>query len=159
LETNPVIQLSEPNFDLLAAIKKEIKASPLVWEYQYIEGHQDDHKAFSELEKWSQMNVEANALAKGLIPIAKTSPRHFCIPNEPWSIWFSSKKLLQLQTQIYDIVYSPEARAYWQEKDKTAQIVTDIVDWRGIGTALNSLPRSRQHFITKFTVGMCGVGK
>jgi len=122
LETNPVIQLSEPNFDLLAAIKKEIKASPLVWEYQYIEGHQDDHKASSELEKWSQMNVEADALAKGLIPIAKTSPRHFCIPNEPWSIWFSSKKLLQLQTQIYDIVHSPEARAYWQEKDKIPRL-------------------------------------
>ncbi len=34
-----------------------------------------------------------------------------------------------------------------------------MVNWGAIGEALKGMPRAQQHFITKKTVGICGVGK
>jgi hypothetical protein len=34
-----------------------------------------------------------------------------------------------------------------------------VVNWGAIGEALKGMPRAQQHFITKKTVGICGVGK
>ncbi len=64
-----------------------------------------------------------------------------------------------IQTSIYEIVHSAEARAYWEQKEKIVNPLFDWVQWDAVGQAMQSTPRTRRVFVSKHTVGMCGVGK
>jgi|NOAtaT_6_FD_contig_81_301931_length_1652_multi_2_in_0_out_0_1 hypothetical protein len=86
------IQPNIHSYDLIAAIRRELQKSPIIWNTQHIEGHQDDQTNISQLVKAGQLNVEADLLAKSMIPIAKAQPRHLKIPSEPWSVWQGNKK-------------------------------------------------------------------
>lgn len=86
----------------------------------------DDHELFKALDPWGQLNVEADLLAKSLIPTAKVLPRNQSIPSELWQLWFASKKLLDIQSQIYDIVHSSkDSQKYWCTKGK---VNTNTID-------------------------------
>jgi hypothetical protein len=92
-------------------------------------------------------------MAKSFIEIAKIRPRHHLLKNEPWSLWCRYQKLTKnLSSTIYDIVHSEEARSYWITKEKTEGHLVDYV-------AMKSTELTKGIFITKHTVGMCGVEK
>jgi hypothetical protein len=52
------------DYDLLKYLRKKIKKSPLTWTRLWVEGHQDDQLQFEDLDRWSQLDVECNGLAK-----------------------------------------------------------------------------------------------
>jgi len=157
--TEDAIQPDDPCFDILTAIKRELNLSCTHWSHRHREGHQDDYQALEALDIWWQLNVEADAEAKGLIPVAKLCPRHYAIPSEAWSLWLGAKKIHNAHCTIYDIVHSPPVRAYWETKDKCDKEVLPTVDWDGIRVALRGIPKCQQHFLSKLAVGLCGVGK
>jgi hypothetical protein len=49
--------------------------------------------------------------------------------------------------------------ACWENKGKTQNNNVDFIPWCTIGKALQGMPKAKKWFITKQTVGMCGVGK
>jgi hypothetical protein len=52
----------QASFDLLTDIRNKIKASPLVWTFDWVEGHQDDrHGTF---DFWGELNDVCDSLAK-----------------------------------------------------------------------------------------------
>jgi hypothetical protein len=53
----------------------------------------------------------------------------------------------------------PQAKEYWKQKGKAPEETIEAVSWSAIGEALKGMPRAGHHFITKQTVGICGVGK
>lgn len=58
------VRAKDKHFDILQAIKqceKIIKASVI---YRHVKGHQDDTKDFNQLDRWAQLNVMADAMAK-----------------------------------------------------------------------------------------------
>jgi hypothetical protein len=112
-----------------------------------------------EFNRWSQLNVEADELAKAMIPQAQAATRQYRIPNEQWSVWLDNRKILKIQDHLYFAVHAKQARKYWVDKEKSAMPAVDYVDWECISGAMKTLPRTNQHFISKFTVGMSGVGK
>jgi hypothetical protein len=103
--------------------------------------------------------VEADLLAKSMIPIAKVQPRHLKIPLEPWSVWQGHNKIKHFSKDIYNIAHAPQAKEHWKQKGKASEETIKVVNWGAIGEALKGMPRARQHFITKQTVEICGVGK
>lgn len=129
------------------------------WTYKHVAGHQDDVMEAERLHRWAKLNVETNAMAKRFMAIAKTLPRHYCITNKPWSLWHQDQKLVRVAQKIYKIVHDKEAINYWQEKEKIPKEAMDFVNWESINTAMKLVPHSSRWFITKHTVGMCGVGK
>jgi hypothetical protein len=98
-------------------------------------------------------------LAKDFMREAKAQPRHFEIQSEPWSLWFREEKLSRkFSKSPYDLVHVKEARLYWESRN-IPPTTFDSVHWEAVGQALQNSPRSKRIFITKHTVGMCGVGK
>jgi hypothetical protein len=64
-----------------------------------------------------------------------------------------------ISSTLYGIVHSEEARSYWEDKEKIAEASLDYVNWDAIGSAMKSTKLPKRLFISKQTVGMCGVGK
>jgi hypothetical protein len=155
-----LLHIDEPDFDLIAAIKHQWRYSPILWKVRHVRGHQDKHTAINNLDRWSRLNVEMDQLAKAYIEVAKVRPRHFSISGEPWSIWIENKKITKdIASTIYEIAHVDQIKQYWINKDKVSAEKFSAINWKAIGKAMEQSTRSRRVFISKHTVGMCGVGK
>lgn len=89
------------------------------WLANHIERHKDEEKAAEDLNKWARLNIEMDSLAKQHIAVAKQRPRHFCIKHELWAVWTANTKLVKdLNTNIYNLVHSEEAKQYWIGKQR-----------------------------------------
>jgi hypothetical protein len=155
-----ILQLEDPNYDLIAAIKHQWHYSPLLWKIQHVKGHQDDHTAIQQLDRWGQLNVEMDLLAKAYIPFAKNQPRHYTILGEPWSIWVGGKKIVKdIAETLYEIAHVESVKQYWISKDRVTTDSFSEIHWDAMKKAMLQSPRSRCTFASKHTVGMCGAGK
>jgi len=155
-----LIRIEDANHDLLQAIRFLWASSPLQWKFRHVRGHQDDHVAASDLDRWAKLNIEMDATAKQHMTIARRSPRHFMVGSEPWSIWHQGKKITaDFSNTVYDLVHSDEAKEYWRRKDDLQPEAVKEVSWEAIGKAMQETKRPRRVFISKHTCGMCGVGK
>lgn len=147
-----------PSFDILAAIHSIRRVCLIKWTTLHIKGHQDDHKEVKELDRWGQLNVEADSLAKSAIPCAKASNWHYIVPEEPCSVWYGGLKIQNVRDKVHDIIHSAAGRTYWANRDKFLKDTGSFIHWEAIGRALKGLPRARRDFVIKFCVGMMGVG-
>ena len=77
----------------------------------------------------------------------------------PWYVGHDGKRVSNLSSHLYEIVHLPAAFTFWKIKDKANGTPLEFINWESIGKAFSALPRTRQHFVCKHTVGMCGVGK
>ncbi len=99
-----ILQIEDPNYDLIAAIKHWWLYSLLLWKIRHVKGHQDDHVEVQQLDRWSQLNVEMDLLAKVHINFAKSQHRHCSFIGEPWSLWIGGKKIVNnLADTLYEI--------------------------------------------------------
>jgi len=120
-------KVDEPCYDLLVATHKLLSQSTIQWDTRHIDSHQDEHKRWEDIDFGGRLNIEADALVKSHIPVARLAPRHYAIADEPWSIWFHVRKIAKIEEEIYDIVHAPRARNYWENKDKTLNHNIDYI--------------------------------
>ena len=97
--------IDTPIYDILSAIHNARILCPVEWTTLHIKGHQDDDLSYDHLDRWGQLNVEADALAKAVLSSGQGYVCHYLVPFEPWSVWFKGKKLSQLSKQIYCIIH------------------------------------------------------
>ncbi len=60
------ISPNHTNFDLMTAIRHQVRTIPTMWEARNIFGHQDDNP-FHPLDRWAKLNVEVDHLAKAYL--------------------------------------------------------------------------------------------
>ncbi|CAJ1955438.1 unnamed protein product [Cylindrotheca closterium] len=80
--------------------------------------------------------------------------------SEPCAIYIDNKKVSCLALELVDkAVVLPELMEYWAAKGRLAPETFPLVDWPIVHQAMKPLKPAKQRFITKHTVGMCGVSK
>ncbi len=155
-----ILQLDDPNYDLIVAIKHQWLYSPLLWKITHVKGQQDNYVAVRQLDRWGQLKVEMDLLAKACINFAKSQPRHYTILGESWSLWVGGKKIVKdIAETIYEITHVESVKQYWLSKDRVTSESFSEIHWDAMKKAMLQSPRSRRTFISKHTAGMCGVGK
>ena len=55
---------SRKHYDIILAIQKAIEISPITWNFVHLKGHQDKYISYSQLDRWAQLNVLVDTLAK-----------------------------------------------------------------------------------------------
>jgi hypothetical protein len=148
-----------PSFNLIMAIHRIRQRTPISWNPLHVAGHQDDHARFEDLDRISQLNVEADSLAKSFISTARLHPRFYDLKEEPWSIYYDGCKLLTFPKEIYNIIHFAEAFQYWGAREKIDPALLIFVQWGVITAAMKGMERSNCLYLSKHTMGMCGVGK
>jgi hypothetical protein len=153
----------QADYDLLKDIRKKIKRSPLQWTGRWVEGHQDDQVELDEMDRWSQLNVETDGLAKEYWN--DCMERDNWLPNkgftdEGWSVWVEGKKLTKVDKHaLYDYAFSSRTKAYWSKNHHlTAELITSI-NWDACQQSLKKLPFGKRRWLLKHATGFCGVGK
>ncbi len=61
--------------------------------------------------------------------------------------------------EIYNIIHSAEAFQFWGAREKIDPALLIFVHWEAIAAAMKGMERSKCLYLSKHTMGMCGVGK
>jgi hypothetical protein len=157
------LKADQVDFDLLQDIRAKIKHSPLVWHWRWIEGHQDDKTPFEALDRWAQLNVICDGLAKAFWNNCVSS--HSWLPNhafgdENWSVWIDGKKLSRLdKTKLYAYTFSARTKRYWHRKHSLNPELIKAINWDACPEAMFKVTFGKRRWLLKHATGFCGVGK
>ena len=152
------------DFDLLKLIRHLIDVLPIRIEWHWVEGHQDDHKPWEELDHWAQHNILMDNLAKSYwVYCNRTSKRPFRkkLEGEGCALFWNQRKLSHFNiTEIYDEYYGDVTGDYWINKRKQLKDTTiHTIDWSMLQKATHQLPFQRRLWLSQHLVGMMGVNK
>jgi hypothetical protein len=80
---------SQPQFDLVHSCRLMLQTSNVQWASRHVTAHQDDHVSYDELDRWGQLNVDMDSLAKRHRAHIEDERRPtFGLPSTlDWSIW------------------------------------------------------------------------
>jgi hypothetical protein len=105
-----------PDYDLLQHVRGKIRVSPLTITFRWITSNQDKLKSVSQLDRWDQLNVECDGLAKSYwnTALARLWPGSLHFGHKKWSLWIEGRKLSKVEkARVYEHTYAPLTKAYW----------------------------------------------
>jgi hypothetical protein len=128
-----------------------------------VEGHQDDITRFEDLDRWGQLNLECDGLAKEHWNACTKSeawgPNHG-FADESWSVWIKGKKLTKIDKQaMCDHTFSQRSKDCWSRKHHLTHEMIANINWEACKISLNKLPFGERRWLLKHATGFCGVGK
>ena len=162
---HPITDNNRKHYDLILALKKAIDISPLTWTFAHLKGHQDKHTSFSQLDRWAQLNVLVDTLAKqeatriinrgrqgDNIPVPYNTCR-ISFPNQSGTNEPISSHLCETLTRR---IQTTQLCEYWKEKKKIGHNTSEKVDWEILAKSAGTY--SRWKWLAKHVSGICGVG-
>ena len=156
---NRWLRAGTAHLDLISAIRKKVRDSPIQWKFRHVRGHQDDYA--QQLDRWELLNVEMDTLAKEYWHRATTNSwkASQSIAGEPWSVWRGKAKFVApIRQEVYSHIHSPQIHAYWLSRNRYTPGTKDQIDWDAIGAAMNKSTITHRHWVTKHISGWCSVG-
>jgi hypothetical protein len=153
----------QADYDLLKDLRTKIHLSSVTWTGRWVEGHQDDQLQFEALDRWSQLNVESDGLAKeywNSCTIDDSWLPNNGFADKGWSVWIEGKKLTKVDKhQLYDHVFANRTKAYWIRKHSIKKELITNINWDACQQSLKQLPFGKRRWLLKHATGFCGVGK
>ena len=147
LDKDSTISARSSQFDILFAIDTMVKRSPITWRWRHVDGHADDRKVFP-LDRWQQLNVEVDALAK--LRWERSAPSHVPfhdIEGENWplrlgvfipgpaahsTVTSGYKVANRLVTTLTDATLGKRAIRYWEKKPWIGESAVRHINWEAI---------------------------
>jgi hypothetical protein len=150
------ISLHDSSSKLLKAIHYELQHTPIQWWGTYIKGHQDHTTSLHLLDHPSQLNIQADQLAKDFLQEAVILPNNQEVCTYSWSLKIDGTPLVHdIDKTLYEHVHSTIAQQYLMRKDRITEDTFDLVLWPRLGEALNKMPIPRQRFCAQSTLQVC----
>ena len=162
----PITKNSRKHFDIILALHEAIKSSPIQWTFEHLKGHQDKYISYSQLDRWAQLNVLADTMAKqevtrilqeegrqgSKLPVPYNQCRIF------WKTRGETKEPISshLGATLMDLIQKEKLKRYWEKKKKLGPETSAIVDWEALCKSAKSYKRGK--WLSKYVTGICGVG-
>jgi hypothetical protein len=153
---------SRPHHDLLSAIRHMLHAFPIRVTFHHVRGHQDDFTAYHLLDRWSQLNVDMDVLAKAYWQILQNHrppPFHIQPPTGQWSIWHGTYRFPSWTSQrAQQVYYRSKSNNFWNKRLQSTDAF-HIFDWPSAALALRRLPLHQRLWIPKWLCSTLPIGK
>lgn len=156
------------NYDLVYAIKQCIDRCNFEVEFLHVKGHQDDDVEYENLDRWAQLNVDADTLAKERMTeiINTTSPSlDYRLPFDRCIVKWTNKfhQTYRIGSNLLNTLKhhlgSKKIRKYWIRKKKFPEYCEREIDWELKERTAKGQSANMTRFIAKWCTGICGVGK
>jgi hypothetical protein len=161
-----IIKNNRKHFDIILGLQQAIELSPIKWKFVHLKGHQDKYISYSQLDRWAQLNVIADTIAKQEITrILNNGERQgdvLPIPHNQCRIyWKAPDNHLtpigsQLSETLTDIIQTRKIKAYWEDKRQIGPEASKAIDWTVLRKSAKNYERIK--WLSKFVTGICGVG-
>ena len=161
-----VTKNSRKHYDLIIAITKVVKMSPLKWTFTHLDGHQDDHMDFEELDRWAQLNVIVDKAAKLKLSNIIRNQSSWCndirIPYYNCVIRYrGNRNVLEpisshLASSVLAHIQNIRLKSYWKKKRDFDDDMMSKIDWEILNRSAKNFEKGK--WLSKFVTGICGVG-
>ena len=143
-----VLDVLCPEWDILIEIQAASKLLPHL-RLQYVRGHQDDEKDYSQLDLMGQLNVNADAEAKQFVRDHGASrPQALMTPLTRCHLQFEDGTVTgHYARALQEAATTKPLKDYLQEKHGWSTVTTHVINWKGHGDALTRVPNKRTHLI------------
>ncbi len=151
----------QPHHDLIHDIRMKISNSRITWKFRHVRGHQDKHLSYQLLDKWGQLNVEMDSLAKAYWNDTHNNAHNFYpLSNYGWSIWIGKRKLSTWnRSALYNHAQATDILAHWSKRRNIPQRLIHSIAWDAGKDAIRQLGLNRTLWIPKWIAGFAPVGK
>ena len=164
------INPSYSHFDIITSITIAISRSPLTWTFNHVKGHRDDEVTEADLNDWEFWNTIADRHAKcklsstlrqpnWLLSRPIYSPYIRVLIHRPTNHGTQEYVVSKLSKTCTDSILSINIRKYWQQKRFFTEHSKSSIDWLVARRSSSCLPLYKQVWLSKWTTGICGVGK
>jgi hypothetical protein len=154
---------SQADFDMLHDIREKLKRLPITVRWKWIEGHQDDHVDYEDLDDWAKANVLVDNVAKAYwnhVLQMGESPAAKPLGDEGWAIYVSGEKVGRFQKRkLYDAISEERVMEYWAKKSNLHREAIRRIDWKLCGEAFSKLTIPKQRRVTKHASGLMACGR
>jgi hypothetical protein len=144
------------------ACRSQRAASPIQWIKRHVSGHQDNHKAYNQLDRWDQINVDMDLLAKQHWKTISDSQRpQFDLPHkDDWSVWHRGRRLTTWSDKVLalTLIHTTPSQQYWIQKH-TMHLHRSSIAWQAIYQAYKTTPTRFKLWIPKWLSGWIPIGK
>jgi hypothetical protein len=151
----------QPSFDLLVDIRSKIKASPIDWQFSWVEGHQEERHGKEDF--WGHLNDVCDSMAKiywNQISLSRQTRPNQRFGNESWSVTIQGEKLAKMPLRdLYDFTFGPKSKTYWLTKHPTTPHLFTRINWDACGKAMKALPFGKKRWLVKHLSGWCATGR
>jgi hypothetical protein len=151
---------SQAQYDLVHACRLLIRNSPIKWKPHHVKGHQDDDIAYAELDRWGQLNVDMDNLAKQhWRHINQEQRRYFSLPpTTEWSLWRNTTRITTWsETSGLELIYQQPSQGYWKKKQRIPLEQPDP-QWCMTYNAFNNTHKPSKLWLTKWLTGWLPTG-
>ena len=157
---------SRKHYDIITAIQGALDVSPIQWQFVHLKGHQDKYMSFSQLDRWAQLNVLVDSMAKDevtrvlhttgrngdTIPIPYNQCRVFWEAHDGTTVPICS----HLNDTLMYLIQKRKLQQYWKQKKQIGQESARTIDWKTLEKSAKMYSRGK--WLSKFVTGICGVG-
>jgi hypothetical protein len=143
-----IIKNNRKHFDLIQALAEAIKISPIQWQFEHLKGHQDKYISYSQLDRWAQLNVQADAIAKQevtrLLRAGGREGNSIQIPFDTCRIYWTSEQgeeeliSSKLSETLINHIQTRTIKRYWEKKRKMGIETSAKVDWHALQKSATS---------------------
>jgi hypothetical protein len=173
LDEDSTFSCRSAQFDLLAAIESVLLRLPIQVRWRHVDGHQDDGRV-GPLDRWEQLNVEMDALAKLRWQQSAPSHRPFHdIDGQLWPLYIGCRRDTDasglrtakdgravgndLPARLADHTLGKHLLQFWSDRPWVGNPTAPRINWDAIGAARAALTMPRKAWLTKFAAGHNGV--
>ena len=165
-----IVKTNRKHYDLIQAVNEAIETSPITWTFRHVRGHQDDIREYHDLNRWEQLNVKADILAKERMheeTYGKSEGDIYRIQyttSQKCRVGWKDRQRREhsitshLQKTLTTDIGSTLIRDYWIKKKKFTPYTERWIDWENMHKSSNGLKKNRKQWHSKWLTGFCGVG-
>jgi hypothetical protein len=161
-DQTPTFDLISPDFDILQAIRKTLKALPIRTEIVHVKGHQDQHKPWDELYIRAKIDVVADRQADAIYRKSpgRTGLFPTWVPGTRAALFHGNKQVTKgIPDYIRDAIHTPKMKQYLIRRSKEAtgrdkswdEATYATIDWRHYGESFKKLSQGRRIQIFMYT--------
>lgn len=155
------VKPTRAHYTMLLAARSILTASPITWKDKHIYGHQDRDNAYNNLDRWAQLNVDMDSLAKQYWGyLHERQFNWYSLPpgHGEWSLWHHSYRFpLWDKKTANRHLYTRSTSEYWN--NKLQQVQSPEIDWDASGMAFKTLPLFQQLWIPKWLTSFIPYGR
>jgi hypothetical protein len=159
---------SHAHYDIIHALFRTIRDSPLNWTFHHVYGHQDESIELQDLSDEAFYNTLADEHAKHKLTETLSIPgpiiRPSILPYRLCTIHYrcNDGSYMSLDSKFSNtlttLINTDRIQKYWFKKGVYPDLIQHSFDRTIAGRAMQSMERYKRRWISKWCVGICGTG-
>ena len=151
--------------DILHLIKYHMHKSPITWEFIKVKAHQDQSKAWNDLNEWEQANSHVDLLAKGYLEDwykEGRPPINDKVEGSRWQFFLEGNNISNdHRPQILHHTWGKKLKSHWIKRLKchnAGQINESSIDWISFQYMMKTSESHVTQFRTKHMAHISATG-